>query len=154
MKNTSLICLAIVTMATAFLLSSCSTPKPLEYRDFKNLSIEKMGFTNSSVSMDIVYYNPNRYGLQLNRTDLDIYINNIFLGHTSQQYFITIPRSDTFSIPLRLEVDMRNLFKNGLNLLLKNEVLVRVSGTLKVGKANVFMIFPVRYEGMEAFTIF
>lgn len=132
----------------------CSTPKALEYREFKNLSIERLGFASSFVTMDIVYFNPNSYGLQLNRTDLDIYINDVLLGHTAQEYQITIPRQDTFAIPLKIEVDMRNLLKNGLNVLLKNEVMVKVTGTVKVGKANVFIGFPVRYESLQKFTVF
>lgn len=102
----------------------------------------------------MLYYNPNSYGLQLKRTDLDIYINDVYMGRTSQEYQVNIPKNDTFSIPIKIEVDMRNIFKNGLNLLLKNEVTVKVTGTVKVGKANVFMGLPVRYEGKQAFTIF
>ncbi|MBL0359134.1 MAG: LEA type 2 family protein [Chitinophagaceae bacterium] len=139
--------------ATAILLS-CSTPKALEYRDFKNFTIEKLGFASSYIKMDMVYFNPNDYGLQLKRTDLDIFINDVYLGHTAQEYQITIPRKDTFAIPLKIEVDMKNLLKNGVNLLFLNEVTVKVTGSVKVGKANVFMGFPVKYEGRQVFTMF
>lgn len=143
-----------ITCIAALLFVSCSTPKALEYRDFKNLTIEKVGFTSSFAKMELVYYNPNNYGLQLNRTDLDIYINDVYMGRTAQSYQVNIPRKDTFSIPLKVEVDMRNIFKNGLNLMLKNEVMVKITGTLKVGKANVFMGIPVHYQGKQAFSIF
>ncbi len=136
------------------LLFSCSTPKALEYREFKNLTIEKLGFSSSAVKMDIIYFNPNNYGLQLKNTDLDIFINDIYLGHTAQEYEITLPRKEEFAIPLKIEVDMKNLFKNGFMVFLKNEVIVKVSGSVKVGKANVFISFPVRYEAVQSFTIF
>jgi len=141
-------------MLLTILQFSCSTPKALEYRDFKNFTIEKLGFSSSSVKMDIVYYNPNNYGLQLKRTDLDIFINDVFMGHTSQEYQITIPKKEEFSIPLRMEVDMINIFKNGLNAMLYNQVLVKVTGSVKVGKANVFISFPVTYQGTQTFTLF
>lgn len=136
------------------LLVSCGPPKALEYRDFKNFSIEKLGFSNSTVKMDLVYFNPNNYGLQLKRTDLDIYINDVYLGHTSQEYQITIPKKEEFSIPIQLSVDMRNLFKNSLNIMMKNQVMVKLTGSIKVGKANVFISFPVNYQEMETFTLF
>src|SRR4029077_9503594 len=79
----------------------CSSPKELEYQDYKNLHIEKMVFTNSRVTLDLQYYNPNNFGLQLRRTDLDIFINNTFLGHSASDTLINIPRRDTFLLPIK-----------------------------------------------------
>jgi LEA14-like dessication related protein len=142
----------IAFFASALLLVSCGPPKALEYRDFKNFSIEKLGFSSSTVKMDLVYFNPNNYGLQLKRTDLDIYINDVFVGHTTQEYQVTIPKKEEFSIPIQLAVDMRNLFKNSLNVMMKDKVMVKLTGSIKVGKANVFISFPVNYQEMETFS--
>ncbi len=139
---------------TSTLLAFCSPPKALEYREFKNLSIEKLGFASSAVKMDLVYFNPNNYGLQLKRTDLDVYINNVYVGRTSQEYQVTIPRKEVFSIPIQIDVDMKNLLKNGLTLLFNKEVMVKLTGSVKVGKANVFISFPVNYEEKQVFTLF
>jgi LEA14-like dessication related protein len=128
-------------LITVFL--SCSSPKALEYQTFHNLSIDKLGFNNSTISLDLEYYNPNNYGLQLRNTDLDIFINGNLLGHSSMDTLIRIPKRDTFSLPVRFDVNMQNAFKNALNTLIGKEVLIRLSGKVKVGKANVFMSFPV-----------
>ena len=136
------------------LLISCSVPKELEYRDFKNLTIEKMGFSFSAIKMDLIYYNPNNFGLELNRMDLDIFINNNYLGKTSQDYQISIPRREEFSIPIKIDVDMKNLLKNGFTTFLNNEVTIKVTGTIRIGKLSVFKSFPVNYEGKQQFTLF
>lgn len=136
----------------ACLFLSCSPPKPLEYRTFKNLTIEKVGFGSSSVKMELVYYNPNHFGLQLKRTDLDIYLDNNYAGHTSQEYQVTIPRQSEFTLPIALDVDMKNIYKNVLTTLLDKEIDIKLAGTVKVGKANVFITFPVNYEAMQTFT--
>ena len=141
-------------MIPTFLLVSCAAPKELEYRDFKNFSIEKLGFSSSSVRMDLIYFNPNNFGLQLKRTDLDIFLDSNYLGRTEQEYAITIPRRAEFTIPIKMDVDMRNLLKNGFITLFSNEVKVKVIGNVKVGKANVFKSFPVNYEGVQRFTLF
>ena len=133
---------------------SCSTLKALEYRDFKNLTISQLGFSSSSVKMDLVYYNPNNFGLQLSRTDLDIYINNTLLGHTTQEYQVTIPAREEFSIPIQIDVDMKNLLKNAVVTFFNKQVLVKLTGTVKVGKANVFKNFPVSYEGNQQYSLF
>jgi len=132
------------------LLVSCSAPKELEYRDFRNFSTQKIGFSTSSVKMDMIYYNPNGFGLELKRTELDIFVNGVLLGHSSQDYQITIPKKEQFIIPITMDIDMKNLIKNSLTTLFNKEVNVKVTGSIKIGKANVFVSFPVNYEGIHA----
>lgn len=144
---------------TAFFLlvlfaSSCQAPKELVYRDFKNLKVEKIGFGATTLKVDLIYYNPNNFGLQLKYTDLDIYIDNNYLGHSAQDYQITIPRLAEFSMPLAIEVDMKNLLKNAIPTMLGKDVMVKVTGTVKIGKANVYKSFPVSYEGVQRFSMF
>ena len=145
---------AVIICCMTFLQYSCSVPKELEYRDFRNFTISKVGLTASAVRMDLVYYNPNNFGLQLQRTDLDIFINESYLGHTQQDQQITIPRRMEFSVPITIDVDMKNLLRNSFATLINSEVTVKVVGTIKVGKASVFKSFPVNYESKQTFTMF
>ncbi len=153
MRFKTLLPLFLIFLMTNLLIS-CSTPKELEYREFKNLTIEKVGFASSSLKMDLIYYNPNNFGLELNRTDLDIFINNNYLGRTSQEYQVSIPKREEFAIPIKIDVDMKNLLKNGLITFFNNEVMIKVTGTIRVGKLNVFKSFGVNYEGKEQFIFF
>ena len=146
--------LLVITVVLTNLLVCCSSPKALEYRDFKNFKVEKPGFSSTALKMDLIYYNPNNFGMELNRTDLDIYINDNYLGRATQEYQVAIPRRAEFSIPLTMDVDMKNLLKNGFITLLNSEVMVKVTGTVRVGKLNVFKSFPVNYEGKQQFTLF
>jgi LEA14-like dessication related protein len=140
--------------AAVILLFSCKSPKPLEYRTVVNFSISKLGFTSSTVTMDIVYYNPNHYSMQLKQTDLDIYIDSNYVGHTTQQTKVTIPSQSEFSIPLSVNVDMNNLFKNALTALLVKSIQIRVSGNIKAGKYHIYKNFPVDYQGIQPFSFF
>lgn len=136
------------------LATSCQAPKDLVYRDFKNLKVEKIAFGASILKVDLVYYNPNNFVLQLKYTDLDIFIDGNYLGHSSQDYQITIPRLAEFTLPLEVAIDMKNIIKNALTTLLGQEVMIRVTGKVKLGKANVYKTFPVNYEGKQKFIIF
>ncbi len=135
------------------LAASCAAPKALEYREFRNFKIERLGFSTTTVKMDMIYFNPNNFGLQLKRTDLDVFINDVYLGRTSQEYQVTIEKKENVTIPIQLQVDMRNLYKNSLNVLFRNTVQLKVTGTVKVGKANVFLNFPVNYEAAQTFSL-
>ena len=145
--------LAVFSLLIILFLSSCREPKELEYRTFKNLSSEKLGFATSTFKLDLVYYNPNNFGLQLKRTDLEIYVDSNYLGHTAQDYQITIPRRGEFTIPIQIEVDMKNAYKNAIPALLGREVWLKITGKVKLGKANVFKTFTINYEGLQKFSM-
>jgi len=141
-------------LALVFAFLSCSSPRPLEYREYHNFSVEKLGYSNSTIKMDLVYFNPNNFRMQLRNTDLDIFINGKLFGHSSTDTLIPIPKRDTFSLPVMFDVNMQSLYQNALNTLLGREVTLKVSGKVKIGKANVFMYFPVNYESKETFSLF
>lgn len=144
--------LLLASMALIFL--SCYSPKALEYKTYHNFSIQKLGFNNSTIALDLEYYNPNNFGLQLRNTDLDIFINGNKFGHSSSDTLINIPKKNTFILPIKFDVDMQNIFKNAMNTLLGKEVTVKLTGKLRVGKGNVFMSFPLNYESKETFSFF
>jgi LEA14-like dessication related protein len=135
-------------------MSSCRTPKDLEFREFKNLSLENIGFSGANLKVDVVYYNPNNFSLELNRTDLDIFVDSNFLGHSSQDIQVKVPKRDIFTIPLSVELDMKNLLKNGITSLFNKEVNVKVLGKVKVGKAGVFKSFNVDYQTVQKLNLF
>jgi LEA14-like dessication related protein len=141
-------------LVLVLIISGCSAPKEIVYQDYKNFHIENLGFNASRVTLDLQYYNPNNFGLQLRRTDLDIFINNNFLGHSASDTLINIPRRDTFLLPIKFDMDMKNALKNAWNTMVGTEILVKVTGKVKVGKANVFMSMPVNYEGKHKFSFF
>jgi len=152
--KTKLLLYPSLFLLMVILTTSCQTPKELVYRDFKNVTVEKMGFASTTLKLELVYYNPNNFGLQLKYTDLDIFVDNNYLGHSSQDYQIVIPRLAEFTLPMQIEVDMKNLLKNSLASLTGKEVMVKVTGTVKLGKANIFKTFPVSYEGLHKFSAF
>jgi LEA14-like dessication related protein len=142
----------LILVTVAFL--SCSSPKALEYKSYHNFSIQSLGFNKTTINLSLEYFNPNHFGMQLKSTDLDIFVNGNLLGHSSLDSLIRIPGRDTFSIPVKFDVNMQSIFKNAWNTLIGKEVLVRLSGKVKVGKANVFMSLPVNYESKETFSFF
>jgi LEA14-like dessication related protein len=135
-------------------LISCSKPQGFDYRDIRNFKVEKLGFDRSTISMDLVYYNPNNFGVQLRKVDCDVYIENQYLGKYQLDTLMSIPKKAEFILPSRMQVDMRNVFKNTLSVLFAKEVLVKVKGTTRVGKGNFFINVPVDYEGRHKFDLF
>ena len=146
--------LLLLIAVLIMILPSCREPKSLEFREFKNLSVDKLSFAGAALKIDLVYYNPNNFSLQLNRTDLDIFIDSTFLGHSSQDIQVAIPKRRDFTIPLQVDLDVKNLLKNGITSLLNKNVSVRVLGSVKVGKAGIYKSFPVDYTSVQNFSLF
>ncbi len=137
-----------------FAVLSCSSPRPLEYKSYQNFSVQRLGFNNSTIKLDLEYFNPNNFAMQLRNSDLDIFIDGNLLGHSSFDTLITIPRRNTFILPVKFDVDMQNIYKNAWSTLTGKEVLIRLTGKLKIGKANIFLSLPVNYETKQTFSLF
>jgi hypothetical protein len=146
--------LPLLLISFIFLLSSCRTPKDLEFREVKNISVENIGFSAATLKAEVVYYNPNNFSLELNRTDLDIFIDSSYLGHSSQDLQVKVPKREQFTIPVVVALDMKNLLRNGLTALMNKQVLVKVVGRVKVGKAGVYKSFPLTYQTLQKFSFF
>ena len=132
------------------LLPEWACKSALKEPDFvgaKNFTIGKFGLQESYIGMDLFYFNPNGFKLQLKNADLDVYLENRFVGKTLLDTLLDIPLKDTFSIPVKMSVNMKNLFPNLLTLALKEEVEVKMEGTAKVSKSGITMNIPVHYTG-------
>jgi LEA14-like dessication related protein len=131
------------------ILVSCAKPKDLEYVDFSNLKVLKWGLLESTVGMDISFYNPNKSGLQLKKADVDVYINNTFLGKSLLDSLIRIPGRDTFLVPVTMRVQTGGALTNILRLMTDSTVMIRMEGNASFGKGGVFLNYPIKYQGMQ-----
>ena len=90
----------------------------------------------------------------MKHTDLDIFFDGSYLGHSSQDYQITIPKLSEFTLPMEVNIEMKNVVINALSTFLGKEVFVKVTGHVKLGKANVYKTITVNYEGKQRFVVF
>ena len=133
---------------------SCSKPQGFEYRDLKNFKVNNVGFDKSNISMDLVYFNPNSFGVDLKRVDCDLYLDNNFVGKFILDTVMHISRNSEFSLPATMDVDMRNIFKNSVNVLFSREILVGAKGSTRVGKGGIYVTVPFNYEGKHKVELF
>lgn len=127
--------------------------KEPEFIDVRNFGFGQLSLKQSLVSADMVYFNPNGFQMQLKRIDLDVYVENRYAGKTSLDTLIFVPARDTFSVPVDMMVEMKNLFPNMLSLLTKDEIGLRVEGKVRVGKGGIFINVPVRYSGQQVLRV-
>lgn len=136
------------------LMMSCNTFQTPEYKEFKNFKVDKVGFGETTVSMDLIYYNPNKFGFQVKRTEADVYVDGVYLGKALSDTLIRVAKKSDFLIPMRIKTDMKNLYKNAFSALSNKSVLVKANGTITAGVAGVFKTVPLEYEGRHEFSLF
>lgn len=137
--------LFISLLATSFLFKE---PTFIESRGFK---VTSFGLKQSMVQTNLYYYNPNNFGLQLKQVDADVFINDKLAGHSLIDTLIKISAKDTFAIPVRFQVEMKNLLSNAFSILTQDEVDVKMKGSATIGKAGLFIKLPVNYQGKHSF---
>ena len=137
-----------------FLMISCNVFKVPEYKDFTNFKVEKWGMAESTITMDIVYYNPNKIGFQVKRTEADVYVDGVYLGKAISDTLIKVAKRSDFVIPFRINTDMKNVFKNAWSAMSNKSVLIKANGTITAGVAGIFKSIPMNYEGRHEMGLF
>ena len=127
--------------------TGCKSPQGFDYRDIRNFKVSNWSFDKSTVSMDLVYFNPNKYGVSLKHVDCDVYLDKTYVGKFVLDTLMSIPREAEFTLPATMQVDMKNVFKNTFNVLFSKEVLIGAKGNTRVGKGGIFLNVPFNYEG-------
>lgn len=136
------------------LLSSCRHITAPEYIDVNNVQFGAQSLTNPTLSATVRMYNPNKSNLIFKSGSLNIYVDNRLLGHTELDSTIYIQKSDTFQIPVKVQIEFKNVIGNALSLAMKDSVLVRLEGKIKIGRSGFFITRPVRFEQKERLDLF
>ncbi|HET9058174.1 MAG TPA: LEA type 2 family protein [Chitinophagaceae bacterium] len=117
-----------------------------EYKAVKNFRISKLDGNVSTVKMDVVCYNPNKIGFRVKGTDLDIFIDENYAGHTTLDSTILAPANSDFVLPISVLAKNSLVYKNLFSAFLNQELTIKVSGTVKAGISGVYKNFKINYQ--------
>ena len=135
-------------------ITACNKPQSFEYRGMQNLKVDSVGLAEAKSVSNLVYFNPNNFGVDLRNVNCDVYINHNYLGKYVLDTLMRITKRSEFVIPSSMHVDMKNVFKNALEHFFSKQVLVDLRGSTKVGKSGIFITVPFNYSAMETFSLF
>jgi len=140
-----------ILVISSIIFSSCGTNnvKEPEYRDIRNIRLINIGPLQSTAGVDLVYYNPNKFGVQVMTARGDIYVDSSYFGQFELNEKVQVQKRSEFILPATIKVDMISAIKNQRDLLKKKEVLVRVQGMATVKKAGFSKEVPISYEHTE-----
>jgi LEA14-like dessication related protein len=129
------------------LLPGCTKIKEPEFRRVGNFHLRNFGLQNAVIAFDVTYFNPNNFGVTVKEAEADVYLDTIYLGKFIQDSTIIVKKNGEFSIPLSGSVMLQTVLNLNLQELSQREVLLKANGSVKVGKAGIFVTKPFTYNG-------
>jgi LEA14-like dessication related protein len=103
----------------------------------------------STAGVDLVYYNPNKFGVQLETAHGDIYIDSSYFGQFELNEKVHVDKKSEFVLPATVKIDMISAIKNQRDLINKKEALIKIQGFATVKKAGFSKEMPISYEHVE-----
>lgn len=142
--------LLILVPATLFLVSCKSgNIREPEYREIQNVHIEDVGLLQTTAGFDMVYYNPNDFGVQLTNARGDIYIDNMYFGRFGIKDKVSVGKRKEFIVPALIKMDNISAIKNHKEIFQKKQAVIRIEGYATVRKAGFNKEVPIKYEGIQ-----
>lgn len=145
---------AIIAGCFLLILMSCAKPKDFEYRDTRNIKVNSIGFNQSVLSFELVYFNPNSFGIDLKQINSDVFIDSMYLGKFQLDTMMHINQMSEFALPAKINLEMKTILLNSAKLLLNKEMLIQAKGTVKAGRNGIYKTVPFLYETKRAINLF
>lgn len=113
------------------------------------MGIKNWSFQQATVGFSITYFNPNNFGVSVKEAEADVYVDSTYLGRFTQDSTVDVRGISEFSIPFSGNISLQTALSINLDSLAYKEVLLKADGSVKVGKAGIYVTRPVHYEGMH-----
>ena len=133
------------------LMIACAKPTAFDFLGVQHVKVLQFGLKESTVAVDVQYYNPNKFPVTMKKADVDVYVNDNFFGKTTFDSTLKIPGRDTFYLPVVLKVNMTTTVMQLIQTLGQGqqEVKIKLDGNARVGRGGIFINYPIKYEGMQ-----
>ena len=137
-------------IALSFLLvltTACKKVKDPEFRRLESFGVKSFGIQKVDLGFKVTYFNPNNFSVNVKEAGGDFYIDSVYIGKFVQDQEIAVAENAEFSIPFSGTVPIATALKLKINDLASRELLLQANGSVKVGKAGVFISRPFTYSG-------
>ena len=133
-------------------LASCKTAdlKEPEYRDIRNARLIEAGLLQSTAGIDLVYYNPNNYSVNVSQARGEVYIDNKYVGRLELAEKVSVKKNAEFVLPALIKLDNVSVIKNQSDIYNRKEVLLRIEGMATLNKSGFSKELPFKYEKTES----
>jgi LEA14-like dessication related protein len=136
----------IIAILFALTSATCSDNigvKEIEYKGIKKTTLQKASFTNAAIRADLEYHNPNAFGIDVKDADLQLFLNDKFIGTADQPEVTKVPAKSTFIFPVVAHFNPLKLLGTALGVLGNKTNKLTIKGTARVGKGGIYIKIPI-----------
>lgn len=144
--------IATILLAFVLIFSACSTTSNLnepEFRDIGDVRLIEVGLLKTTAGANMIYYNPNNFGIQLDAARGEVYVDNVYFGSFQLNEGVRVRKRAEFVLPVTIKIDNISALKNQGDIYKKKEAMVRIEGRAFVKKSGFAKEVPIRYEQMQ-----
>ena len=124
--------------------SSCNSVKELDYIGIRSTEIKSLTLNKFSIKINLEYYNPNRFRINVKETNLKIYLNDKFLATADQPGKTQIPKLSKFVFPVIARFDPFEILGSAIFSVFEKTTKISIKGTAKVGREGFYVKLPIR----------
>jgi len=138
-------------LAATMLITSCTSIQEPTIERIVDVKLIEMTKSNLELNANMVVMNPNGFALDLDKADLDVFLDDIELAKIDQTYETNMPENKEFKIPIHIKMDLDKLYRDnpmeaiskGLQIMSNRKLNVQFKGTISVGKGMAKISVPV-----------
>jgi len=134
------------------ILSSCSSSKNVqtpEFLDVNNVRLIKVGVLQTTAGVDMVFYNPNDFAIQLTDARGDVYIDNAFLGRFNLDQKVQVRKHAEFVLPVTFKLDNVGAVINQRDIYKRKEAMVKIDGIARIKKSGFTKDIPIAFQHLQ-----
>lgn len=139
----------IIGLALLTSLIGCTKIEEPQFRRIEDFKLQNVSLTDATIGFATAFYNPNNFSVQLKEAQVDVYIDSMYIGKFVQPLISTANAKQDFSVPFQGSISLASAIKLNLPKLLNKEVLIKAAGSVKIGKAGVFITKDFSYQGKQ-----
>ena len=140
MQKTKFIKYLFLVFISISIFTSCSYKEPT-LTSFDGIEMIEMHDQDATIKLKFTLNNPNKQKIKLTKADLDISLNNIFLGTATLVEPQTLPKNGEHAIALKMKLELdKSMTEIAASLslaILTNNLRLNVSGKAK-GSMGLF----------------
>jgi LEA14-like dessication related protein len=138
-----------VLLAALLAFSGCKEIKDPEFRRLEHFGVKNMNLNEATIGFGVTYFNPNNFGVSVKEAEANVYLDSVYIGRFVQDSLVEVQKNSAFTVPFSGAVSLQTALKLNLNDLVNKQVMVKADGTVKVGKAGIYVSKPVHYQGLH-----
>jgi hypothetical protein len=138
----------LLSLLLPLLFTACFRYQEVVLRDVTDVRVEIFDARGIALRVNALIHNPNGYRIHVSDPDVDLYLNEKFIGKGLLDSALVLDRRSTrlYSIPLHADLQGGSLLLLLLSGELSTEMKIGAKGTVRAGNGALSKRFPFEME--------